>query len=132
MLLFVYGTLMQGFPNNGMMRGGQFIGTWRINYADIFDGGGCPFLRCYAGNMYKTHTVEGEIYRIDDSLIGPIDRLEGHPRFYERQQIAWYKSPSGAGLEPIYGYTMQQGAFEESKRIVSGSWRVHTESKATS
>lgn len=86
-LVFVYGTLKRGFHNHHVMQraGGEFIccGTTVELYPLVIDG--LPYLLNVPG---QGHPVDGEIYRVA-SVEGwfTLDRLEGHPSFYERQVV---------------------------------------------
>ena len=83
-LLFVYGTLMRGFSNHGLLQqvGGEFIGTGytKTRFPLVVDG--LPYLLRLAG---QGHHVEGEIWRVGTPEgWAALDRLEGHPDFYVR------------------------------------------------
>jgi gamma-glutamylaminecyclotransferase len=86
-LVFVYGTLKRGFHNHSVMcrARGEFVcrGETVLHFPLVVDG--LPYLLNTPG---KGHQVEGEIYRVD-SVDGwcTLDRLEGHPSFYERRLI---------------------------------------------
>lgn len=84
-LVFVYGTLKRGFHNHGVMvrAGGEFVssGTTVERYPLVIDG--LPYLLDVPG---QGHPVKGEIYRVSSAEgWSMLDRLEGHPRFYERR-----------------------------------------------
>ena len=83
--VFVYGTLQRGFLNNVVMQnaGGLLIGqaTTIENYPLVVDG--LPYL--YREQDGLGHKVKGELYHVMD--MSPLDKLEGHPNFYEREKI---------------------------------------------
>lgn len=84
-LVFVYGTLKRGFHNHPVMQraGGEFVchGATVEHYPLVVDG--LPYLLDAPG---QGHPVEGEIYRVDSAEGWRVlDRLEGHPVFYERR-----------------------------------------------
>lgn len=90
--VFVYGTLKNNEPNhywltdrtNGVSRlvaKGKTNNKYPMFIATRFN---IPFLV----NLKATgNAINGEIYEIDDKMLGKLDELEGHPNFYLRQQI---------------------------------------------
>jgi len=84
-LVFVYGTLKRGFGNHRVMQraGSEFVccGTMVERYPLVVSG--LPYLLDLPG---QGHRVEGEIYRVNSAEgRSALDRLEGHPCFYERR-----------------------------------------------
>ena len=84
-LVFVYGTLKRGCHNHGLLQRtrAEFISTGRTasKFPLVVDG--LPYLLDMPG---KGHRVEGEIYRVNSAEgWSALDRLEGHPRFYQRR-----------------------------------------------
>lgn len=86
MLVFVYGTLMRGFYNHGVMKAsrGQFITNviTERNY-DLIS------LGAYPGMIFnpkdKNFIIKGELYDVPE--LHNLDRLEGYPSLYDRHQI---------------------------------------------
>lgn len=83
-LLFVYGTLRRGGPNHERLARARFVGaaTTAERYALFVDG--IPFLAASPA----VHRVRGEVYAVDAETLAELDRLEGHPRWYERRPVA--------------------------------------------
>ena len=83
-LLFVYGTLRTGGANHGLLAGARLVGAARTveRYALFVDG--IPFL----APAPAVHRVRGEVYAVDAATLAEIDRLEGHPTWYERRPVA--------------------------------------------
>jgi len=81
----VYGTLKQGYGNyNAYLRGQSIclgMGETQDKYPLIIDG--LPYLSPKKG---IGHHVEVEVFRVDDETFTPLDRLEGHPRWYVREE----------------------------------------------
>jgi gamma-glutamylcyclotransferase (GGCT)/AIG2-like uncharacterized protein YtfP len=110
-LLFVYGTLMRGFPLHHVLARGcvKFVGLAAAS-ARLFDLGSYP-----AAVPDPETTVRGELYRVGDaSLWAKLDSAEG-PQYHrretrvrltgERERLAhvyWYVGPLG-GAVPIPG-----------------------------
>jgi len=110
--IFTYGTLMAGQPNHRLLARAKRIGPARTQPRfDLVDLG--PFPGMVTGG---TTAVLGEVYEVDRETLAALDRLEGHPRFYERktirlangQWIATYIYPQRPSGRPL---------------IESGDWR---------
>ena len=83
-LVFVYGSLKRGYWNNRLLEGALFVGEAHTTKKYSLVDGGVPM----AVPDEEGLPVMGEVYEIDVSLhLGPLDRLEGHPRFYTREQV---------------------------------------------
>uniref|UniRef100_T1JG34 Gamma-glutamylcyclotransferase family protein n=1 Tax=Strigamia maritima TaxID=126957 RepID=T1JG34_STRMM len=91
-LVFVYGTLKKGEPNHDLISTpcngfAQYLGTaetvktYPLVIASKYN---IPYLMKRVGLGYN---VRGEVYRVDDFMLSAIDDLEGHPKYYEREQI---------------------------------------------
>lgn len=82
-LVFVYGTLKQGFHNHYLLRGVKFVGN-----AVTVDKWALPI---YGGTHLPTvlplndgYAIKGEAYRPSKADWKLLDRLEGHPDMYKR------------------------------------------------
>jgi gamma-glutamylcyclotransferase (GGCT)/AIG2-like uncharacterized protein YtfP len=52
--------------------------------------------------------VKGELYMVDEPTLARLDRLEGHPQFYSREEI---RISAGAGAECMaWAYFIRRGA----------------------
>lgn len=84
-LVFVYGTLKSGYGNNRLLLTSKFIGNCRTTSPWMLDAdGGIPFLHKIRDGKH----VIGELWEVDDQTFANLDRLEGHPTFYERDKIS--------------------------------------------
>lgn len=79
-LVFVYGTLKAGQPNHHWLAQALALGEATLPGAVLHDLG--PFPMAISGEG----RVLGELYAVDDDALAQLDRLEGVPRLYERQQ----------------------------------------------
>jgi len=78
--VFVYGTLKSGFCNNWILK--DYMGTYAVaKNIDIHTGPNFPFA------VRGTGTAIGEMYKIDKGTLKVIDKLEGHPQWYNRKLI---------------------------------------------
>jgi gamma-glutamylaminecyclotransferase len=82
-LVFVGGTLRQGQCNHRYFLGrSKFLGNAKTKKRYALYGSWIPFLS-RAGSISQ---VTGEVYSIDDATLSQLDRLEGHPDAYKREQ----------------------------------------------
>ena len=92
-LIFCYGTLRRGWWNHGLLADTdevRFIGegkTYR-RYSMVADS--IPFVIKHAPAQkagLPLFQVAGEVYRVSQKTLARLDRLEGHPRWYQRENI---------------------------------------------
>lgn len=83
-LVFVYGTLKAGQSNHSHhLTGATFVGkAVTANPYDMRDNGGFPVV-FPSGDK----PVSGEVYEIGATHLAGLDRLEGHPRFFRREEV---------------------------------------------
>lgn len=80
--VFVYGTLKKGFGANGMMDDGIFLGDAETPPVFRMFGTAFPWIIFDEENGKSVH---GELYAMP--RIDHLDRYEGVPTFYNRQEI---------------------------------------------
>lgn len=82
-LVFVYGSLKQGFGNHSLLADSTKLGTHVTppEYS-MYSLGAYPYVK--VGGYTAIH---GEVYEVDDETMGDLDRLEGVPVFYNRHPI---------------------------------------------
>lgn len=85
MILFFYGTLKRGRSNHGFLKDCEFLGEAYTSKDYTLIVSGLPFLIEREGEGCK-----GELYEVPPEALKYIDRLEGHPDFYERKPIKAY------------------------------------------
>lgn len=109
--LFVYGTLMRGHPNHGLLRGAAFLGPHVTEPAyTMLHLGGYPGVR-KGGRT----AVAGEVYRVSAAALARLDRLEDCPRLFVRECI---DTPHGAAW--IY---LLKDPPRRRRRVPDGVWR---------
>jgi len=114
--VFVYGTLKEGQSNHRLLNRSLFTGRDAAP-GILYTGPAFP-MAIEIGSLTGDPVVpmiNGELYEVDDNTLENLDRLEGHPDFYERKevtlesgQIAW-----------IYYW---QGEIERLRFIPQGEW----------
>jgi gamma-glutamylaminecyclotransferase len=112
MKLFVYGTLREGEPAHGLLRGARLVA--RVSTEPCFtlvDMGEYPAL-IDGGSS----SVAGEIYAIDAELLPELDRYEDAPELYQRvrRHIAGHA---------VWVYLLPEAHARGRAVIASGDWR---------
>jgi gamma-glutamylcyclotransferase (GGCT)/AIG2-like uncharacterized protein YtfP len=79
----VYGTLKKGYNNHKIIKHSDFVGCGETaeKFPLLVDG--LPYLY---EEPKKGHQVKVEVYDVDDATLEDLDRLEGHPTFYQRKK----------------------------------------------
>ena len=84
-LVFVYGTLREDQSNHKLLGDADCYGTGRTrdNYA-MYIAGRYP----YVISTEARYPIVGELYAVDDDTLAQLDKMEGHPRYYNRREVA--------------------------------------------
>lgn len=118
MLLFVYGTLMRGMRNHGVLGAARarLIGeaVTEPGYR-LFEVRGAGFPALVRDG---TGTVRGELWDLEPDRIVGLDRFEGCPHIYERKLVCL---ESGQAVF-AYFWARDRNALVP---VPSGSWREH-------
>ena len=106
--VFVYGTLKEGYGNHGCLENSPRITEGWLCGFEMWQNG-IPYVRRSNDPESK---VYGEVYEANwDTVLGSLDILEGHPRFYEREFIS-------DQLGGVWVYLCKSG----SQFVKSGVW----------
>lgn len=86
MKVLVYGTLKEGRGNDSYLGNCELIekGEYKIDNC-VLKEDGLPYL--FKSETNISTPFVGEMYLINDGILGGLDRLEGHPTFYTREFI---------------------------------------------
>jgi gamma-glutamylcyclotransferase (GGCT)/AIG2-like uncharacterized protein YtfP len=110
-LVFVYGTLLRGEVNHGLLADAKLLGPHRTEPRfTLYRLGAYPGLAAGGGTA-----VHGEVYRVTDAGLRVLDQLEDYPRLYDRELI-----PTPYGRAWVYVY---RGRLRDREPIRSGDWR---------
>lgn len=114
-LLFVYGTLLRGEANHGLIARGSFIREARTSPKfTLVNIGSFPGL-VTGGSV----SVVGELHEVTPQILAELDRLEGHPRFYCRSLITLNDSSSAEA------YLLPTRFAATYPHISDGDWKQH-------
>ncbi len=108
----VYGTLKKGKCNHRLMIStkSEFVGRGKTaeKYPLVITG--LPYL---FENKGIGHQVEVEVYKVSESGLAALDRLEGHPNFYIRKPVLCELSDGTKRVCLIYFINKKRSSFEE-------------------
>jgi gamma-glutamylcyclotransferase (GGCT)/AIG2-like uncharacterized protein YtfP len=120
-LLFVYGTLMRGFPLHALLEGrADSLGDGEVAGL-LFDLGRYPAALRGGGGV-----VRGEVYRLKDpALWRALDSAEGSQ--YHRGEVGVRMAGGGQVTACIYWYV---GPLDRAVPIPGGDYRAHSPAKS--
>lgn len=119
--VFVYGSLLSGFGNHCLLADSPCLGetcTADARYR-MYDLGAFP-----AVTEGGADSIYGEVYEVCDVTLVRLDRLEGHPNFYCRQQVL-LQDGSMAWL-----YMLREQS--DCPLVERGDWRQHVSGRPDS
>lgn len=126
-LVFVYGTLKRHGALNchlGSM-GGAFISDATLEGHALYDLGWFPAIAADADQR-----VHGELWKIPEEGLGVLDRVEGAPALYTREEVRVHTPSRSVGHRgfdtPAWAYIWSgtAGHLPNDKKILSGRWPV--------
>lgn len=97
-MIFVYGTLLTGEHNHGLLESSTFVDTGIISGYTMYDTGSFPAIVPGDG------IVKGEVYEIDAKTLERLDWLEGEGSLYKRISIPVQLSSGESVLALVYEY----------------------------
>ena len=111
--VFVYGTLIAGEANAHWAGNARRQKAWTTG--TIYDTG-CRFPAYQKRG--RTH-IKGEVLTVDDDGLKSMDRLEGYPHLYRREQIQVHLVGGGSVLAWVY---IMNNLRKDAPIIESGDW----------
>lgn len=107
-----YGSLKRGFGNHRLLENSELVNEEVFFTGKMASLGGFPCV-----TQHGNTNIKGEMYSVDDETLARLDRLEGHPTFYERKRL------HTTGGEAWVYLIDQPSYYEDGRRIVkSGNW----------
>ena len=112
--VFVYGTLLTGEGNAHWAKGARRHPAW--THGTIYDTGWG-----YPAFVKEGETkIVGELLTVDDEGFASMDRLEGYPRLYRREEIEAFTAEGGGVRAWVY---IMNSIPNGAKVIEGGDWR---------
>jgi gamma-glutamylaminecyclotransferase len=108
---------MQREQNHRLLAESAFLGEARTEEGfTLHDFGGYP-------GMTKggSGRVSGEVYEVTPEILKALDKLEGHPDWYQRTLIAL------DDVRRVETYLVTVNQLQGARLISSGDWRKRTE-----
>ena len=124
--VFVYGTLMEGMPNSGLLAGCPYEGRGIIEGFSLYDLGPFPAIKPVANPIKPkrgqdpeplrglNHQVMGELRRVDADHLRMLHRLEGKGELYDFERVDVQMSGMGTIGAYVYVY---RGEVDPQARI---------------
>lgn len=119
-IVAVYGSLRKGLGNHRVLGGSECIAKGHITGFGMYSLGGFPALTTVA----KRTDVLVEVYEVEPHIMAGLDRLEGYPHFYNRQQVSVHLDGSEGGVDnyiTAWVYYIDD-AFTDDKFVEGGDW----------
>lgn len=111
--LFVYGTLLRGESNHGLLARATFVReAWTPGAYTLVALDGHPGMTAEGDG-----TVRGEVFDVDEATLADLDALEGHPDWYIRSAL-----PLADG-ETVETYLLPARFRADRPVIAHGDWR---------
>ena len=120
-LVFVYGSLKQGFRLNHLLKKAQFVmeGVTKKGKFEMFTPNDA-----WPAIVQGKYRIKGEVYRVSPETIERLDQAEGVPHLYERKLV---KVKGLAGL--CYFYIAGDRLAAISNRLEYKSPRIVTDKR---
>lgn len=115
-IVFVYGTLKKGFPNNRLLNKSKLL-TEACYPGNMYDIVYFPGVKFYDSEK-NLGDIHGELWEVDDDTLVRLDELEGVPHLYTRIVI---DSLDDLNSQPIYSYQINN--VEGRDIIPTGIWK---------
>ena len=115
-LVFVYGTLLSGFPmNESLLKDSKFLGEFATSpeYSMHSMMGYYPAITLNGNN-----SILGEVYGVDEDTLERLDSYEGYPEYYDKIVI---DTEYGPAVVYIQNKDTLPSGFEP---LPHGDWRV--------
>lgn len=112
----VYGTLREGCGNHRYyLQGQEKLGEQELKGFRMFSLGGFPGVKEHADSSIKI-----EVYQVPEDVFKMLDRLEGYPSMYDRQEVETEHGPA-------WMYIWQ--SVHEGPTITNGDWVSWTKNR---
>jgi gamma-glutamylcyclotransferase (GGCT)/AIG2-like uncharacterized protein YtfP len=113
----VYGSLLKGLHNHRLLEESTLLGETQLGLnCKLLDLGSFPGLV----KAEQPAVVNMEVYEVTEATMQRLDMLEGHPTFYEREEV-----DTEYGTAWLYFLHNEDGYYGAAPVVESGDWRGH-------
>jgi gamma-glutamylcyclotransferase (GGCT)/AIG2-like uncharacterized protein YtfP len=121
-LVFVYGTLMQGYGNHRLLENSRFVAQATTSApATLVNVGWFPAITTLDAGPCP---VAGEVYEVNAETLANLDRLEGVPSLYTRERVTVdAEDEHHAGTVEVWTYVFARDDEDGLTPIASGDYR---------
>lgn len=117
--VFVYGTLKKGYNNNYLLSTSKYLGEYVTKDKFGMDS------YVYYPAIFKTDSINkgyivGELYEVEDHIMPYLDKLEGYPNHFDRQEIIVEDGGGNEEKALVYYYKNKPNNCIENKPDKNG------------
>ncbi len=124
-LVFVYGSLLSGLHNHGVLGPSRLVGNAAMFGGNLYSLGHFPGL-ILPDVLSNTDWVIGEVYEIPDQLVAHhLDTLEGHPSHYKRELRTVEVVNDGLSKSVQAWVYVYQYSVNNYAKVPDGDWRAY-------
>lgn len=121
--VFVYGTLLEGLHNHHLLEGSRRVGFgWSVEKM-VMRHKGVPFV----SRQEAVCVIRGEVYEVNGHTLQRLDKLEGHPTWYRREEIEVELEGGAGGRAWVY---LLGDMGEGATLIGDGDYRAFVQRRA--
>ena len=108
--LFAYGTLKRNFSNHYLLKNSQYLGTGHTKCQYALYSSCIPYV---IKNEQVSH-IHGELYEVDTTTLKQLDKLEGHPGWYFREEVEIVTEANQTVTAWLYFYPKATGTLNST------------------
>ena len=124
--VFVYGSLLKGMGNSGLLKDSKLLGKSEITGFTMLDLGWFPGI--ILDKSTKT-SVQGEVYEVTDETLNRLDHLEGYNP-YNPESGLYNKIVVSTSFGNAVVYVYNTHGYTNSDHVVStGDWKSYYNGK---
>lgn len=118
-LVAVYGSLKQGFYNHRLLNNAPLVAVGKVPGFAMYSMGLYPMA------VRKKGSIQVEVYAVDSATFQQLDRLEGYPNFYDRNQVVVNQADTAKGPQlqlTAWLYFGEPQQVADLPRVRGGNW----------
>ena len=120
-LVFVYGTLRMGYGLNYLLSSSWFCGVDCLPGFLMYPSAGGSYPAIVHSGQPRRRQVVGEVYRVTESTLHQLDRVEGFRGTFREHNHYWRESAVTAKRDLVQVYVQPRNRFTGGE-IPTGNW----------